>query len=138
MTKPVYDKPLPVVTEENVGHWEAARKHEFRLQRCLKCGMVRFPIAPCCPRCLSDKQEWSLLSGRGKIGSWIIFHKAYWPAFQKDLPYVVAQIELEEGPRYTSNLVDVRDKEVAIGMRVEVAFDDVTEEITLPKFRLAD
>ena len=135
-TKPLYDKPLPIITEENRGHWDAARRHELRLQRCHDCGLVRFPIAPICPRCLAARAEWSLLSGRGTIASWVVFHKAYWPGFRKDLPYTVVQVLLAEGPRYISNLVDAQDRDLAIGMPVEVVFDDVTAEVSLPKFRL--
>jgi uncharacterized OB-fold protein len=134
--KPTYKKPLPVITEENRGHWDAARKREFRLQRCDACGFVRFPIAPVCPRCLSHKAEWALLSGRGLVSSWVVFHKAYWPGFRDDLPYVVLQVALEEGPRYISNLVGAKGQDIAIGMAVEAVYDDVTEAITLPKFRL--
>lgn len=134
--RPAYDKPLPVLTAENRGHWEAARQHELRLQRCEECGYVRFPIAPVCPRCLSQRAQWDRLSGRGTIASWVVFHKAYWPGFRAELPYVVVQVALEEGPRYISNLVGPRDQTIAIGMPVEVLFDDVTDEVTLPKFRL--
>lgn len=132
---PAYTKPLPIVNEENRGHWDAARNREFRLQRCLDCGLVRYPIASVCPKCLSSRFEWSLLSGRGVVGSWVVFHKAYWPSFKPDLPFIVAQIELDEGPRYTSNLVRIEAGNVRIGMPVEVVFEAVTDEITLAKFR---
>ena len=130
-----YDKPLPIVNEENRGHWDAARKGELRLQRCLDCRFFRYPIAAVCPKCLSTQLEWAHLSGRGVVGSWVVFHKAYWPGFKPDLPFVVAQIELEEGPRYTSNLVGIASTDVRIGMPVRVEFEAVTDTITLPKFR---
>jgi len=134
--KAAYDKPLPIINDENRGHWEAARRHEFRLQRCLDCGYIRFPIAFACPKCQSPNTEWALLSGRGKVASWVTFHKAYWPGFANDLPYVVVQVELDEGPRYLSNLIEVEGRDITAGMAVEVVFDDVTERVTLPKFRL--
>jgi uncharacterized protein len=130
-----YDKPLPILTEENRGHWDAALRGELRLQRCSTCGYARFPIATICPRCSSFQFEWALLSGRGTVASWVVFHKAYWPAFASDLPYIVAQIELEEGPRYTSNLVELGGQAVSIGMPVEVVFERVTSLVSLPKFR---
>ena len=134
-SQPAYSKPLPIVNEENRGHWDAARSGEFRLQRCLDCNFIRYPIAPVCPQCLSTRAEWAHLSGRGVVGSWVVFHKAYWPGFKPDLPFVVAQIELEEGPRYTSNLLGIAPADVRIGMPVEVVFEAVTDQITLPKFR---
>ena len=134
---PPYDKPLPIVNEENRGHWDAAHKGELRLQRCLDCSFIRYPIASVCPRCLSTRLEWAHLSGRGMVASWVVFHKAYWPGFKPDLPFIVAQIELEEGPRYTSNLVGIATADVHIGMAVKVEFEAVTETIALPKFRPA-
>lgn len=134
---PAYDKPLPIVNEENQGHWDAARKGELRLQRCLDCSFVRYPIASVCPKCLSTRLEWAHLSGRGVVGSWVVFHKAYWPGFKPDLPFAVAQIELEEGPRYTSNLIGIAPSELRVGMAVKVEFEAVTDKITLPKFRPA-
>jgi len=90
-----------------------------------------------CPDCLSDRYDWARVSGRGTIASFVVFHKAYFPAFVAEIPYAVAQVELEEGPRLTSNLVDVPPDQIAIGMPVEVVFDDVTPEVSLPRFRRA-
>jgi len=132
---PPHPLPYPIPTEENRGHWEAARRHELRLQVCLECGFLRFPIASNCPKCLSFKMEWKLLTGRGKVSTWIRMHKAYWPGMKERLPYVVAQIELDEGPRYTSNLDIAEGETPEVGMRVEVFFDDVANNLTLPKFR---
>jgi hypothetical protein len=75
------------------------------------------------------------VSGRGTVFTWTVFHKVYHPAFSADAPYAVVAVELEEGPRITSNLVDCPLEDIRIGMPVEVVFDDVTGEITLPKFR---
>lgn len=134
---PAYDKPLPIVNDENRGHWDAAHKGELRLQRCLDCSFIRYPIASVCPRCLSTRLEWAHLSGRGMVASWVVFHKAYWPGFKPDLPFIVAQIELKEGPRYTSNLVGIALADVRIGMAVKVEFEAITQTIALPKFRPA-
>lgn len=130
-----YRKPLPHITPDNRPFWEATRRHELRLPRCLECGYVRYPLGPLCPQCLSERCEWQRLTGRGKISSWVVFHKAYFPAFADDIPYAVVQVELEEGPRLTSNLVGVPNDAIKIGMPVEVVFDDVTPDITLHRFR---
>jgi uncharacterized OB-fold protein len=131
----MYRKPVPRVTPENRPFWDAARRHELRLQRCGDCGHVRYPPAPLCPECLSETTEWTRVSGRGIVSTWVVFHKRYFDAFADEIPYNVVQVELEEGPRLTANLVGVRNEAIAIGMPVDVVFDDVTTEISLPRFR---
>jgi len=132
-----YAKPLPRITGENRPFWEAARRHELRLQRCGACGRFRYPPAPVCPQCLSEDAEWAPVSGRGKVSTFVVMHKVYFPSFAGDAPYNVVQVELDEGPRLTANLVGVPNAEIAVGMPVEVVFDDVTPDVTLPRFRRA-
>ena len=132
-----YAKPLPRVTALNRPFWEATRRHELRLQRCADCGRFRYPPSPVCPDCLSEEGEWVRVSGRGTVTTWVVFHRKYFPSFAADLPYHVVQVQLEEGPRLTANLVDVTNDELQVGMPVEVVFDDVTPEISLPRFRRA-
>jgi len=133
----VYPKPLPRITPDNRPFWEAARRHELRLQRCGECGQVWYPPGPLCPECLSERYEWHRLSGRGKVSSWVVFHQRYFESFAADIPYNVVQVELDEGPRITANLVGVRNDAIEMGMPVEVVFDAVTPEISLPRFRPA-
>ena len=71
----------------------------------------------------------------GVVNSWVVFHQAYFSSFKDDIPYSVAEVELEEGTRLLTNLVEVANEDIAIGMPVEVVFDDVTNEVTLAKFR---
>jgi uncharacterized OB-fold protein len=134
---PEYRKPLPRITADNRPFWEATRRHELRLQRCRACGRFRYPPAPVCPDCLSEDAEWTPVSGRGTVSTFVVFHKVYFPSFAGDVPYNVVQVELEEGPRLTANLVDAPNDEIRVGMPVEVVFDDVTPEVTLPRFRRA-
>jgi uncharacterized OB-fold protein len=96
---------------------------------------LRFPIGPVCPRCLSPEYDWKELSGRGEVLSWVVFRRAYDPAFQDDVPYNVALVELEEDLRMFSNIVDVDLEEIEVGMHVEVVFDDVAPDLTIPRFR---
>ncbi len=133
-----YMKPLPLINEETKPYWEYCRKHELRMQKCLQCGHIRFPISVICPKCHSMEAEWAKLSGKGTIYSFTIYRVPYHPAFKDDIPYVVAIIQLDEGPRLESNIIGCRVEDVRIEMPVEVAFDDVTSEVTLPKFRPAD
>ena len=130
-----YKKPLPVISAVNRPYWEAAKEHRLRLQRCPRCDKSWYPFGPLCPECWSRDYEWAELSGRGKVTSWVVFHQIYFEAFRDESPYPVIQVELEEGPRLLSNLVGVKNEDIYIGMPVEVVFDDVTDEVTLPKFR---
>ncbi len=132
-----YAKPLPRVTALNQPFWEATRRHELRLQRCVNCARFRYPPSPVCPECLSEESEWARVSGRGTVTTWVVFHRKYFESFAADLPYHVVQVQLDEGPRLTANVVDVPNDEMHIGMPVDAVFDDVTPEITLVRFRRA-
>lgn len=128
-------KPLPSISDFNRPFWEGTRSHEFRLQRCSDCRRVWAPNGPVCPYCFSQSYLWEKLSGRGRIASWVVFHKLYHPGFARDIPYNVAFIELAEGPRVIANVVGAKNEDLEIGMPVEVVFDDVNAEITIPRFR---
>ena len=128
-------KPLPNISDFNRPFWEGTKQHEFRLQRCNDCNQVWAPNGPVCPNCFSTNYRWDKLSGRGKIASWVVFHKLYHPSFAQDIPYNVAFIELAEGPRIIANVVDIDNKELSIGMPVEVVFEDINAEISIPRFR---
>jgi uncharacterized OB-fold protein len=130
-----YKKPLPRIDEVNRPYWEAARRHELLLQKCQECGHYRYPPGETCPFCLSDRLEWVKANGRGTVYTWTVFHQVYHPAFEKNIPYAVVAVELDEGPRLLTNLVNCKIEAINIGMPVEVVFDDVTEEVTLPQFR---
>lgn len=129
------EKPLPRGTEDTAPYWEYASRGELRMQRCLDCHHIRFPPSLLCPRCLSEKAEWTKLSGRGTVFSWIIVHQSQHPAFNTDVPYNVVIVELEEGPRLHSRLIDCAHDEIHIGMPVEVVFERVAEGVGLPHFR---
>jgi hypothetical protein len=129
------EKPLPRPTEDSAPFWEAACRGELRLQRCNDCGHVRFPPALLCARCLSERAEWVALSGRGTVYSWIVVHQSQHPAFNADVPYNVAIIQLDEGPRMHSSIIDCPNDQIAIGMPVTVAFEKVSDDAALVKFR---
>ena len=133
MTAPA--KPLPQVSPEMAPFFEAARRHELVVQRCARCGTPRFPARSICSRCLSRDASWTPVSGRGTVFSFAVMHQAYHPGFAAEVPYAVVVIQLEEGVRMLSNLVGCPVGDVRVGLPVEVVFDDVTPEVTLPKFR---
>lgn len=131
-----YTKPLPTLTDENRPFWDGCRQGKLRMQQCDDCGHIRYPISHCCPKCLSYGFHWQDLSGRGAVFSYVVFHQLYNKAFEQDIPYNVALVQLEEGPRMYSNVVGVDNDAVKVGDKLEVVFDPVTPEITIPKFRL--
>lgn len=132
-----YDKPIPVIDERSRPWWEAIKRHEVLLQSCRSCGHVVFPPATNCPNCQAANLEWLPASGRGVIWSWAVFHKSYFLSFAADIPYAVAIVELEEGPRVWTQIIDVQNSDLSIGLAVQAVFDDVTDDVTLLKFKLA-
>jgi len=132
---PEYSKPLPYVHEETKTFWEGTKKHELRIQRCQDCNRFYFYPRSHCPHCLSDNVAWEKVSGRGKLYSFTVAHRPGGPAFQADVPYNIAIVELDEGVRMMSNIVECNNEDLKVDMPVEAVFDDVTPEITLLRFR---
>ncbi len=130
-----YRKPLPTITDENAPFWEGVKRRELRFQRCSRCDKYRYPISQVCPRCLNAEFVWEPVSGRGRVFSFVIFHRAYHESFAADIPYNVALIRLDKGISMFSNIVGVANEDIACDMPVVVEFDAVTDTITLPKFR---
>ena len=130
-----YRKPLPLRTEENAAYLDGLKQRQLLLQRCAECREYRYPPSMHCPRCLSDRAEWARASGGGSVYSFIILHQPYHPGFRDDLPYNVAVVELDEGPRVVTNIVGCANEDISIGMPVTAEFFDATEESTLLKFR---
>ncbi len=130
-------KPLPGVDEDTQPFWDYTKKHELRVQKCSACGKLRYPVSPICPHCLGMTSEWAKLSGKAEVYSFITVQRRYHPGFASEIPYTVAIIKTEEGIRMLSNVVGIKPDAVKIGMPVEVMFDDVTPEFTLPKFKPA-
>ncbi len=135
MPESQYQKPLPAITSLNQPYWDALKRRELRMQKCEGCGRVWFPPAPLCPGCWSRNYSWTQLSGRGRVNSWVVFHQAYFKSYEHDVPYNVAEVELDEGPRILTNLVGIANDAIRAGLPVEVTFEDVTPEITLAKFQ---
>lgn len=130
-----YARPLPQPTPESQPFWDGCRRHALELQRCQACQAFWFPPSSRCPRCWASAWDWRPVSGRGEVFTFTVMRRAYHPGFVDQLPYVVAVVQLEEGPRLISNVVGCEPDAVDVGMAVEVFFEDVTAEVTLPKFR---
>ena len=128
-------KPLPVVTEESRPFWEGCRQGKLLLQYCTQCQQYQFYPRLYCMHCNSNALSWVEAGGRGVIYSYTIIHQNKSPEFIHDTPYNVAIVQLEEGPRLMSNIVDIVPTELRVGLPVTVVFDQVTESISLPRFR---
>ncbi len=130
-----YEKPVPVPDRVTGPFWEAAKQGRFLIQRCPSCGAHQFYPQSSCRRCLSEELEWMDAKGKGTIYSYTVIHRAPNRPFEPDVPYTVALVDLDEGCRMLSNIVDVDPEDVRVGMPVEVVFEEITPEISLPKFR---
>ena len=131
-------KPLPKPTPDTQPFWDAVKRHELMLPKCKACGQLHFFPRPFCPHCFSWDLEWVRCSGKGKLYSYVINHRPA-PGFEEEAPYVIAVVELDEGPRMLSNLIDIEPtpETVQVDMPVEILFQDVNEEMTMFKFRPA-
>ena len=131
-------RPLPEATPETREFWEGAKRHELRIQRCRSCGKAYFFPRPFCPHCSSKDVEWFTASGKGKLHTYVINHR---PAhgFQDAGPYVIAIVELDEGPRMMTNIIGVEaaPEHLPVDLAVEVTWEQQNDEITLPLFRPA-
>lgn len=143
MTTANYRRPLPRIRESTKPFWDACKKHELRVQKCTNCGTFRFPYRPMCASCNSTKYEWAKVNGTGQIFSFITVPAfpmggspmGTWP--RDDYPINIAIIELPDAGKVhiVSNIVDCPFDKIKVGMPVELVFEDVTNDITLPKFK---
>jgi uncharacterized OB-fold protein len=129
-------RPLPAITPETRHFWEGTRAGELRLQRCSACSHVYFPPRPFCPQCAAQDVQVLRASGRATLYSYVIHHRPT-PGFTP--PYSIAVVQLEEGPRMMTNIVEVEQTPQALllDMPLEVTFEQLTDEISLPLFRPA-
>lgn len=133
-----YAKPLPAVDAETKPFWDGCHNGKLMLQRCMRCGHIRFPPTHFCSKCDSACSEWIESSGRGRVFSWIVVrHPVPRDVYAAEVPYVVALVTLDEGVRIPSNIVGIAPDEVTADMPVCVIFREATPEITLPLFEPA-
>ncbi len=128
-------KPLPRIDEESRWFWEACARHELVLQKCGSCGTIRYYPRAICTKCLSAEVVYVRSAGRGTVYTFTVTHQNQAAGFRDELPYVMAYVQLDEGPRVLTNVVETPVDQVSIGLRVEVVFDDVDESLSIPKFR---
>lgn len=134
-TAPRFDLPTP--DDETQPFWDAARDHRLLIRRCRACDKAHFYPRPFCPFCWSDDVEWEEASGRATLYTYSIVHRNDLPPFPDRVPYVAAVVDLAEGPRMMSNVVDCELDDLRIGMPLEVTFREETGEFSVPVFRPA-
>jgi uncharacterized OB-fold protein len=130
-----YLKPLPQPNADDKFFWDGCKEHKLLFQKCQNCGLVRWPPSIICPNCYSRNTETFEATGKGKIYTYAVYHQAYHQGFEHEVPYITAIIELEEGPHFLSNIIGCEPGNVSCDMPVEVVWEDVTREFSLPKFR---
>ncbi len=118
-------------------YWEGLTQGELRIQRCNTCSRAVFYPRAICPHCFSDQLSWIVASGKGTIYSYTVAHQAF-GAFAAEAPFIIAIIELEEGVRMMTRIIDTQRERVRVGAPVQVTFEPVGEQFTLPYFRLSE
>jgi uncharacterized OB-fold protein len=129
------DKPIPPVQPWGEPFWAGARERRLVIQKCVSCKKYVFYPRLGCPFCFSDRLEWVQASGRGTVYSYSVVRNNPPSSFMDDLPFVIAIVELEEGVRMMTNIVDCDPEVVDCDMPVQVTFERLNDEITLPKFK---
>jgi hypothetical protein len=136
--RPPANRPLPNLEELDTREFWAGTKHrELRYQKCDACGTVIWHPRRHCTGCTSGELRWHTASGTGAIYTFSVVRQSYHPFFRTQVPYAVAWIDLDEGPRLLSNVVGVADpgKDLACGQRVEIEWEE-HETVNIPLFRV--
>ena len=129
--------PKPSPNGDSLPYWSAARERRLVIRKCKVCGQKHFMPRHLCPHCWSDRLEWIESKGAGSVHSFSIVHRAPTPAFAANVPYVIAMIDLDDGPRMFANVVGSNALEVEIGDRVKLRFEDRGDGAMLPQFERA-
>ena len=132
-------KPLPAITTEAKPFWDAAAQQKLIIQRCHDCNAWVWTPRPSCNECGSENVEWTQVSGKGEVYSFTVIRqvvgRAASKAFEPDIPYVIAWVDLDEGPRLITNIIGCPVENVKLGMKVSVQFEKASEKVWLPKFK---
>jgi uncharacterized OB-fold protein len=126
--------PLPHPSPETAPFWSAVQERKLLMPKCDACGTVSFPPTVACGACEKTAFTWTEMSGRGRVYSFTVYHRVFHPAFADKVPYVVAVVELDEGPRLISNIVNIPIPDVTCEMPVSVVYDEVRDGYFIPKF----
>ena len=128
-------RPLPEIQPFSRPFWEGMRAHKLLIQHCCDCDALIFYPRRECPECWSANLDWKESSGKATLYSYSITYEGVEENFADDLPIILAWVDLPEGIRMTTNIIDCDPDDVYIGMKLEVAYRALTDEVTLPFFR---
>jgi uncharacterized OB-fold protein len=131
-----YTKPLPIIKGMAETFWNGLKEQRLLIQYCQDCAQSIFYPRVMCPHCGGTNVEFKEQSGIGEIYSYTVVHAPRHKGFNEDAPYVVALVNIEGGARMMTNIIDCEINDVQIGSKVKISFTDVTDEITLPHFKL--
>ena len=132
-----WNKPLPSISGETKPYWDSCRRGQLLIQKCDSCGEYQFYPRGICANCWSNDIQWITSSGKGTVWTFTVTYQNGTPGFAEDVPYVLALVELEEGVRMFTNIVECDPRSVTIGMPVEVTFVQATNQISVPYFKPA-
>ena len=127
----------PEMDQESTPYWRSLQMHDLQLQKCDHCGRFRFPPAPGCYYCGEMGGTWEPVEGKGTVYSWIVIHHPVDKRLADEVPFVVALVDLEEGPRMAGRLGGCAREDIHAGMPVEIVYDDIDKDLTLANFRPA-
>jgi uncharacterized OB-fold protein len=130
-----YTKPLPLIQPHSQAFWDATNENKFLIQHCKDCDSNIFYPRRDCPECWSNNLDWIEAAGTGEVFSFTVTYEGVEPMFVADLPIILAWIDLPEGPRFNTNIINCEPEDVSIGMAVEVVYVKATDEITIPYFQ---
>ncbi|MGI9362613.1 MAG: Zn-ribbon domain-containing OB-fold protein [Parasphingorhabdus sp.] len=128
---------LPTIEPETQPFWDALKEGKLLLGKCNGCGRMHYYPRPMCPHCWSEDVSWAEAAGRGTLYTWSTVYRNDLPPFNTKLPYIAAQVDLEEGVRITTIIVDVEPDQLSIGMAVDIGFEPISENVTIPVFKPA-
>ena len=134
---PDWNKPLPTVSGETKPFWDACRRGQLLIQKCDRCDEYQFYPRGICANCWSEDIKWVTASGKGTLWTYTVTYQNRTPGFAEDVPYVLALVELEEGVKMFTNIIECAPSDVSIGMPVEVTFRQATNQISVPYFKPA-
>jgi uncharacterized protein len=136
MTDGSYTKPLPRIDDPATApFWAGLRERRLQMPRCSTCGYVRWPATALCPECLASDAPWVEVPPIGELWSFAVYHRAFHPGFQGDLPYAVGRVVLDAGPSLIAQVISPIH-EIRIGSRVIGVFEDVTADVTLLRWTM--
>jgi uncharacterized OB-fold protein len=131
-------RPRPIDAPESAPFWESLREHRLKIQKCVPCGrFIHYPQT-LCPGCFGDELVWEPVSGKGRVLTWSVAHRAQHPAFKPLVPFAIVVADMDEGFRMVANLHGIELDELRPGLPVRIGYQDVEDDYTIPVFEPAN